>query len=58
MGIFNLSIVVPQLFAASILAFLLRSLFANAAIDALLIGGVGLLLAGACMLRVPEPAPR
>ncbi|MEO7323535.1 MAG: MFS transporter [Dokdonella sp.] len=54
MGIFNLFIVIPQLLAASVLAFLLRTIFANAAIDALLIGGVSLALAGACMLRVPE----
>ena len=54
MGIFNLFIVIPQLLAASVLGFLLKTFFGNASINALLIGGVSLLLAGLCMLRVKE----
>jgi maltose/moltooligosaccharide transporter len=54
MGIFNLFIVIPQLLAASVLGFLLKELFGNAPINALVIGGTSLLLAGACMLRVRD----
>jgi maltose/moltooligosaccharide transporter len=54
MGIFNFFIVIPQLLAASVLGFLLNMLFASAAIDALLIGGVSLIVAGLCTLRVVE----
>lgn len=54
MGIFNLFIVIPQLLAASVLGFLLKTFFGNASINALLIGGVSLLLAGLCMLRIKE----
>jgi len=54
MGIFNLFIVIPQLLAASVLGFLLKTFFGNAPINALLIGGVSLLLAGLCMLRIEE----
>ncbi len=54
MGIFNFFIVIPQLVAASLLGFLLRTFFANAPLDALLIGGVSLVVAGLCVLRVRE----
>ena len=56
MGIFNLFIVIPQLLAASLLGFLLKTFFGNAPIYALLIGGVSLLLAALCVLRVGEVA--
>ncbi len=56
MGIFNLFIVIPQLLAASVLGFLLKTFFGNAPICALLIGGVSLLLAALCVLRVGKPA--
>lgn len=55
MGIFNFFIVIPQLLAASVLGFLLKTFFGNAPINALLIGGVSLLIAGLCTLRVKEP---
>jgi len=55
MGIFNLFIVIPQLLAASVLGFLLRTFFGDAPIWALGIGGVSLIIAGLCTLRVPEP---
>jgi len=54
MGIFNFFIVIPQLLAASVLGFLLKTLFGNAPINALLIGGVSLVVAGACTLLVEE----
>jgi len=54
MGIFNFFIVIPQLLAASVLGFLLKTFFGNAPINALLIGGVSLIVAGVCTLRVKE----
>jgi maltose/moltooligosaccharide transporter len=54
MGIFNFFIVIPQLLAASVLGFLLKTFFGNAPINALLIGGVSLIVAGMCTLRVKE----
>ncbi|HJR72426.1 MAG TPA: MFS transporter [Luteimonas sp.] len=56
MGIFNLFIVIPQLLAASVLGFLLKTFFGNAPIWALMIGGVSLLLAALCVLRVGKVA--
>ena len=58
MGIFNFFIVIPQLLAASVLGFLLKTFFGNAPINALLIGGVSLIVAGLCTLAVREPAPQ
>jgi len=55
MGIFNFFIVIPQLVAVSLLGLMVKGLFANQPIYALLIGGVSLVLAGLCVLRVPEP---
>lgn len=57
MGIFNFFIVIPQLVAASLLGVMLRVLFGGQPIGALVIGGVSLLLAGLCVLRVREPRP-
>jgi Na+/melibiose symporter and related transporters len=54
MGIFNFFIVIPQLVAASLLGFLLKSLFGNQPLWALAIGGASLLLAGLCTLAVPR----
>ena len=54
MGIFNFFIVIPQLLAASVLGFLLKTWFGNAPINALLIGGVSLVVAGLCTLLVKE----
>ena len=56
MGIFNFFIVIPQLVAASLLGLLLKVFFANQPIYALVIGGVSLIVAGLCVLRVREPA--
>ena len=55
MGIFNFFIVIPQLVAASLLGFLLKHFFGGAPIHALAIGGISLIFAGLCVLRVREP---
>jgi maltose/moltooligosaccharide transporter len=55
MGIFNFFIVIPQLIAASILGFLLKTFAGGQPIYALVIGGASLLIAGLCVLRVKEP---
>jgi len=53
-GIFNFFIVIPQLLAASVLGFLVKTFFADAPIYGLAIGGVSMLLAGLFTLRIPE----
>jgi maltose/moltooligosaccharide transporter len=58
MGIFNFFIVIPQLVAASLLGFILKTFFSAEPVYALLIGGVSLIIAGLCVLRVPEPIHR
>ena len=55
MGIFNFFIVIPQLVAASLLGFLLKHFFGGQPIQALTIGGISLIVAGLCVLRVQEP---
>ena len=55
MGIFNFFIVIPQLVAASLLGVLLKVFFGGQPIYALVIGGISLLVAGLCVLRVREP---
>lgn len=55
MGIFNFFIVIPQLVAASLLGFLLKTFFGGQPIQALAIGGVCMIVAGICTLRVAEP---
>jgi len=54
MGIFNFFIVIPQLVAASILGFLVGSLFAGESVYALLIGGLSMVLAGLLTLLVHD----
>lgn len=53
MGIFNFFIVIPQLLAASVLGVLLKVFFHGEPIWALALGGISLLVAGLCTLRVP-----
>jgi maltose/moltooligosaccharide transporter len=57
MGIFNFFIVIPQLLAASVLGFLLRTYLGGAPVYALVVGGASLFLAGIAVLRVREPVP-
>lgn len=54
MGIFNFFIVIPQIFAASILGFFTKFLFDGHAIYALVLGGVSLLIAAVSVLFVDD----
>jgi len=54
MGIFNFFIVIPQIVAASILGLLVKTLFHDHSVYALVLGGVCLLLAGLLTLRVQD----
>jgi maltose/moltooligosaccharide transporter len=56
MGVFNFFIVIPQVVAAGMLGFVLRTLFGGAPIYALALGGLCLVVAGLLTLRVPVPA--
>jgi maltose/moltooligosaccharide transporter len=55
MGVFNFFIVIPQVIAAGMLGFLLRTLFGGAPIYALALGGLCFVTAGLLTLRVPVP---
>jgi maltose/moltooligosaccharide transporter len=57
MGIFNFFIVIPQLVAASILGLLVKTVLGGAPINALAVGGLSLLVAGLCTLRVRDARP-
>ncbi len=46
MGVFNFFIVIPQILAAAILGFFVRSVFHEQAIYALVVGGVSMMIAG------------
>ncbi|KAF1055330.1 MAG: hypothetical protein GAK43_00123 [Stenotrophomonas maltophilia] len=54
MGLFNFFIVIPQLVAASALGFALRVWLGGQPMHVLVLGGCSLLLAGLCVLRVPN----
>ncbi len=54
MGVFNFFIVIPQIVAATILGFLLKTFFGSEAIFALIIGGVAFFLAGLLTLLVKD----
>ncbi|HLP18339.1 MAG TPA: MFS transporter, partial [Bacteroidota bacterium] len=54
MGIFNFFIVIPQITAASILGFFMRTFLHNEAINALLLGGVSMIVAGLFVLLVDD----
>ncbi len=54
MGVFNFFIVIPQIIAAGILGFLLRTFFGNVSIYALILGGASLMLAGLLCLIVDD----
>ncbi|MFN7136947.1 MAG: MFS transporter [Thermomonas sp.] len=56
MGIFNFFIVIPQLVAVATLGYLLRRLFADDPAKMLVLGGASLVVAGLCVLRVPDPS--
>lgn len=54
MGVFNFFIVIPQIVAAGILGFMLKTFFGNVSIYALVIGGVSMMLAGILCLIVQD----
>ncbi len=54
MGVFNFFIVIPQIVAAGILGFLLKEVFHNISIYALIIGGGSFVLAGLLCLIVDD----
>jgi maltose/moltooligosaccharide transporter len=54
MGIFNFFIVIPQIFAASILGFFTKTLFHGHAIYALVLGGSSLIIAAISVLFVDD----
>ncbi len=54
MGIFNFFIVIPQILAASILGFMMRSLFNDGAIWALVAGGISMIIAAATVYFVED----
>ncbi len=54
MGIFNFFIVIPQILAATILGFMVKSLFDGNSIFALLTGGVSLLVSAVLILFVKD----
>ncbi len=54
MGVFNFFIVIPQIVAAGILGFLLKSFFGNDSIYALIIGGVSMAIAAMLCLFVQD----
>jgi len=54
MGVFNFFIVIPQIVAAALLGFIVGRFFGGQAIDALLIGGLSLVLAAVLTLKVED----
>ena len=54
MGVFNFFIVIPQIVAAGILGFLLKTFFDNVSIYALIMGGVSMFIAALLCLRVDD----
>lgn len=54
MGIFNFFIVIPQITAAGILGFIMRSLFNNQAVFALIVGGVSMCVAAGLTMLVQD----
>ena len=57
MGIFNFFIVIPQILAATILGFMVKSLFGGDSIYALLTGGISMVVAAVLILFVKDSHP-
>jgi maltose/moltooligosaccharide transporter len=58
MGVFNFFIVIPQIVAAGILGFMLKSFFGNVSIYALVLGGISMFIAGLlCLIVQDNEAP-
>ena len=58
MGIFNFFIVIPQILAATILGFMVKSLFGGDSIYALLTGGISMVVAAVLILFVKDSNPK
>lgn len=58
MGIFNFFIVIPQILAATILGFMVKSLFGGDSIYALLTGGISMAVAAVLILFVKDTNPK
>jgi len=54
MGIFNFFIVIPQILAASLLGFMVKTLFDEHAIYALILGGVSMIIAAVLVIFVND----
>jgi maltose/moltooligosaccharide transporter len=54
MGIFNFFIVIPQIVAAGILGFCVKTFLHGEAVNALLLGGASMILAGILVTRVKD----
>lgn len=54
MGVFNFFIVIPQIVAAAILGFFIKSLFNEQSIYALVIGGISMIIAGVLCVIVTD----
>jgi maltose/moltooligosaccharide transporter len=54
MGIFNFFIVIPQILAATILGFIVKSFFDGDAMLALVVGGISLMIAAVMVLFVED----
>jgi len=52
MGVFNFFIVIPQIIAATILGFLVKSFFNEEPVYAIITGGIAMIIAGLLTLRV------
>jgi maltose/moltooligosaccharide transporter len=58
MGIFNFFIVIPQILAATMLGFMVKSLFGGDSIYALLTGGISMMVAAVLILFVKDSNPK
>jgi maltose/moltooligosaccharide transporter len=54
MGIFNFFIVIPQILAATLLGFMVKVLFHQQSIYALITGGISMMVAALCVLLVDD----
>ena len=54
MGIFNFFIVIPQILAASLLGFMVSSLFNEQSIYALILGGISMIIAAGLVVFVND----
>jgi maltose/moltooligosaccharide transporter len=57
MGMFNFFIVIPQILAAALLGLLVRTVFNGHAIDAIVMGGLSMIVAAGLMLLVKDEGP-